>query len=226
MKDTTVQYEGHRPTGTLKISVDRGQHLTPQLGLGIPGSLVSHIVWDPTKFLDDKSIKKITDFDATSKEIYHVGETESSAVTFNPEWKAMHSSDQLQRLRQMLPSTNFLSRTNSSGDLTTNDISGKKSQGTLEVPILQPIRALGQQGKTNQNEISEEEENKNQIELVPWEACKGAIVVQVRFTDVLNKLPIFDQILGESIPSIILRKCATKLLERTCIIIYYLLIFE
>ena len=115
-----------------------------------------------------------TDFDAASKEIYHVGETESSVVTFNPEWKAMHSSDQLQRLRQMLPSTNFLSRTNSSGDMTTNDISVKKSRSTLEVPILQPIRALGQHaGKTNQDGVSEEEENNNQIELIPVGILQG-----------------------------------------------------
>lgn len=199
MKGATVQYEGHRPTGKLKICVDRGQNLTPQLGFGIPGSLVSHVVWDPTKFLDEKSIKRITDFDAASKAIYHVGETESSAVTFNPQWKAMHSSDQLQRLKQMLPSTNFLSRTNSSGDLSMNNISGTKIQDTLEVPILQPIEAIGQETEKNhQNEVDEEEENRNQIKLIPWEDCKGAIVVQVRFTDVLNKLPIFDQILGKS----------------------------
>lgn len=194
MKGATVHYHGHRPTGMLKVQVCRGQNLTPQIGLGIPGSLVSTVTWDPTKFLDEKSRKKLADFE---KGIYHAGETESSSVTFNPEWKSMHGSDQLERLKQLLPSTNFLSRTNLDDTSMSEKINiQSESRETLELPILQPISELTRQaGTKSDSEI--EEDSADGIELLPWEASKGAIVVQVRFTDVLSKLQIFDQILGE-----------------------------
>jgi hypothetical protein len=191
-----VQYRSHRPTGLLKVRVNRGQNLTPQVGLGIPGSLVSTVSWDPIKFLDEASKKTVSKFDITTKSIYHVGETESSSVTFNPEWRCMHDSNQLKRLKQLLPSTNFLSRTNANDVEIIEDTNSQDEKiEELEVPILQPIAAV------QINTETEDDENGNSksddIELLPWEESHGAIVVQVRFTDVLNKLPIFDQVLGE-----------------------------
>lgn len=199
MKGATVNYHGHRPTGTLRVSVIRGQHLTPQNGLGIPGSLVSTVIWDPIKYLDDKSRDKILECDPTSKAVYHIGETESSSVTFNPEWKKMHCSDQLQRLKQLLPNTNFISESNPHDTINSNGVfvEGKSGQ-SLEMPILQPMTAPRQQSTVDIEEEEEEEgENVDEIELMPWDASHGAIVIQVRFTDVLSKLPIFDHVLGE-----------------------------
>ena len=170
--------------------------MTPQLGLGIPGSLISTISWDPTKYLDDKLKKKIVDFDPTSKVLYHLGETENSAVTFNPQWKSVHDSDQLKRLKQLLPSTNFLSRSNSN-DLDTDEMN--KKLNSLEVPILQPIveRRVDAEAKVEEDDSESDDDPAAKFDLVPWEESKGAVVVQIRFSDVLNKLPIFDQILGE-----------------------------
>lgn len=199
MRGATVHYHGHRPTGTIKVSVVRGQHLSPPNGLGLPGSLVATVTWDSTKYLDEKSKKKLIEYDPTSKAPYHVGETESSSVTFNPEWSIMHESDQLQRLKQLLPSTNFLSRTNSDDTVMSNVTHNRGgSDNVLEVPILQPISAL-RQILDVKSESAGEDENFDEIELMPWEADlqKGAIVIQVRFSDVLSKLPLFDQILGE-----------------------------
>ncbi len=166
--------------------------MTPQLGLGIPGSVISTIFWDPTKYLDDKWKKKVVEFDPSSKVLYHLGETESSAVTFNPEWRRIHDSDQLKRLKQLLPSTNFLSRSHSNYLEVDNDADAK--QDFLEVPILQPIV----ERRIHTESLDEgDNDDTEHFDLVPWEESYGAVIIQIRFSDVLNKLPIFDQILGE-----------------------------
>jgi len=194
LKCATVQYRNHRPAGTLKVNIVRGKNLSPHLG--IPGSLVCTATWDPTKFANEKTKKDIHDYDKSSVAAYHIGETESSAVTFNPEWKRLLQSDELQRLKQLLPSTNFLSRS-SSHELNNSHLGingdDKDHKNALEMPILQPI-ARGQEATIT---LEGEEESVEQIELKPWESSKAALVVQVRFTDVLNILPMFDQVLGD-----------------------------
>ena len=51
--------------------------------------------------------------------------------------------------------------------------------------------------KKSPEEEGDGDNNAEQFELVSWEDSKGAVVIQIRFSDVLNKLPIFDKILGE-----------------------------
>lgn len=191
MRGTSVKYKTHRPIGNVEISVLRGKNLVPHHG--IPGSLVSSIVWNPLKFADENVRESIIECDPASDGLYNVGETEGSGVTSTPEWKVVHGSNELERMKQLLPSKNFLSRTNSSGDFRSDILTATVPQpeNVLHFPILQPILPLGER------ESSTDGTNTDHVHVLPWETTKGAIIIQVRFADVLNKLPIFDQVLGD-----------------------------
>ena len=108
-------------------------------------------------------------------------------MTSSPVWTKMSLSDDAQRLKQLLPSTNFLSRTHSnSGDVNGDYLPSRHNEeSSLQYPLLQPIKSSNQTESTT--------------ELIPWSVSSGAIVIQIRFSDMLNKLPLFDQILGEVI---------------------------
>ena len=197
MRGATVKYKKHRPVGNLQISVLRGRHLVPHHG--IPGSLVCSFAWDPLKFVADKDARKdLIECDPSSSAVYQIGATEGSGVTSSPEWNIVHGSNELERMRQLLPSKNFLSRTHSSADLNSDMSSESKqsSETVLHFPILQPIAPSGQNPDTT-DEDDEEGMPQENVEILPWVSSKGAIVVQVRFADVLNKLPIFDQVVGD-----------------------------
>lgn len=201
IKGVTVNYKKHRPIANLDISVLRGKNLSPHHG--IPGSLVATVIWDPLKFADSFTKETIQKEDPTTKCIYILGETEGSSVTTNPEWHGIRSSDELKRLMQLLPSKNFLSIEQSRSDLTSMDIEGDDyaSDQALHFPILQPItkKKLNplKVEEDDENDFGDEDKTTESIELLPWESSKAAIIVQIGFADVLNKLPIFDQILGD-----------------------------
>jgi hypothetical protein len=205
MKGNMVKYKKHRPVAELDIAVLRGRNLAPNHR--IPGSLVASIFWEPSKFADEYTKRTIKDIDPSSCGLHQIGETEGSGMTSSPEWLIAHPSNELERMKQLLPSKNFLSRTNSSADLKIDILREIKplDTSTLTFPILQSISAPSIIPEADLEEEEEtEEDNTNlaglpseNIQLVPWESSKGAIVIQVRFADVLNKLPIFDQVLGE-----------------------------
>lgn len=169
---------------TLDLCITKGTNLKHEHGL--PGSLVSTVSYHPLKFADKNLKKELLNCDPSAKSTYHIGETESSAVTSSPVWVQMLLSDDVQRLKQLLPSTNFLSRTYSNAeDLAHESLASRKDteSSSLQYPLLQQIKS---------SNVSE-----NDIELIPWKDATGAIIIQIRFSDVLNKLPLFDQILGE-----------------------------
>jgi hypothetical protein len=206
MIGNAVKYKKHRPVAELEVAVLRGRNLAPNHR--IPGSLVASIFWEPSKFADEYTKNIIKDIDPSLCGLHQIGETEGSGMTSSPEWLIAHPSNELERMKQLLPSKNFLSRTNSSANLKTDILKEIKplDTSTLTFPILQPISAPGKIPEADLAQQEEEEDDEAEednttpygnIQLVPWESSKGAIVIQVRFADVLNKLPIFDQVLGE-----------------------------
>lgn len=193
-----MPYRKHRPLSDLNISILRGQNLIPHRGL--PGSLVASVLWEPSKFEDDVSKQLISNIDPTSQGIFHICETESSGVTFSPEWKSIHESEELQRMKQLLPKKNFLSRVHSSDSLSLLNSLERKDDNVVHFPILQPIASSESFEEEDSDEDDKEDcgniSSKN-VEILPWTASKGAITIEIRFVDVLNKLPIFDQVLGQ-----------------------------
>lgn len=197
LKGTSINYRKHRPSAQLEISIPKGRNLTPNHG--IPGSIVANISWDGLKFANESTKTSITAYDPTSSAIYPIGETEGSGVTSSPEWGVILPSNELERMKQLLPSQNFLSRTHSGSLLSESEFleeQNKLSRKTLTFPVLQPI-ALGATNSSDDVEDLEEDDSYNDVRILPWKESKGALVVQVRFADVLNKLTMFDQVLGD-----------------------------
>ena len=197
LKGTSINYQKHRPVAQLEISIPKGRNLTPNHG--IPGSIVANVVWDGLKFANESTKTSITAYDPTSSAIYPIGETEGSGVTSSPEWGVILPSNELERMKQLLPSQNFLSRTHSGSLLYESDFleeQNKLNRKTLTFPVLQPI-ALGATKSSVDDEDLEEDDSYNDVRVLPWKESKGALVVQVRFADVLNKLTMFDQVLGD-----------------------------
>ena len=95
----------------------------------------------------------------------------------------MHDSVESKRLKQLIPSEGFFFENQAEkGALTT-----------LNFPILQPFKV--QQSSLDASGIYMD------AKLEPWTSSLGGIVVEVRFQDILNSLPGFEDILGEvSIP--------------------------
>lgn len=197
MRGTSVKYRTHRPLGDLEILITKGRNLVSHHG--IPGSLVSSIIWDPLKFASEDDKKSLVECDPSLNGLHQIGETEGSVVTASPEWKLVNGSNDLERMKQLLPSKNFLSRTQSNDNLRSGETTLKQENG-LHFPILQPIAPIARNHIDHEHDPEGDDDDTIELEnvqLLPWKASKGAIIIQVRFADVLNKLPIFDQILGD-----------------------------
>jgi hypothetical protein len=98
----------------------------------------------------------------------------------NPVWTNVFESSEAKRLKQLLPDEGSFFA------IETEEGTKPPSHSRLIFPLLQPIKAAQIPGKAS-----------SQVELDSWSKSYGAIVVQVRFLDVINRLPGFDDVLGE-----------------------------
>ena len=101
---------------------------------------------------------------------YDIGTTKA-VYSATPVWDTAEPSDLSKRLKQLLPCH---------GDFFSSD--GYMDSKALEFPIVQPLH----QG-----------ENGDMPSLEDWEDSDAAVVVEVRFFDVLNVFPGFEYTLGE-----------------------------
>ena len=185
-----VKYNIHRSIGILKARVTQGKNLrSPELGL--PGSVVATILWDPLKYSCENDKKKIVDCDTTTKGVHEVGFTDKSAITSNPEWECVISSHETKRLQQLLPNDIIIKNHDSTEKNSIKSFSELFEEDSPYVffPLLQPISPGSKsiiQGK-----------NYYDADILPWESSTGAVIVQIRFHDIMNKLPGIDDVLGE-----------------------------
>ena len=188
-----IKYGDHRSVGRLEIAVSRGKNLKSEHG--IPGRLVAMVLWDAVKFLDEKTKKGIAECDASTKIVHQIGITDSSGVTSNPIWTAVKESSESLRLQQLI-ATNFRNDHSNLPSYTSDakSVSNQNKSSNIIYPILQPIVPGGL--KQNMN-IDDNSVPMVSVEVLSWDCSPGAIIVQVRFADVINKLPIFDEILGD-----------------------------
>jgi hypothetical protein len=172
----------YRPIGILEVGELRGKHLKTR-ELGLPGSFYATISYDPVRYADEHTKASLAKIDASSTCSHQIGSTISPGITSHPTWTAFQDSPELMRFRYSLPDHQSLGKYLSQG----ND------NNSLNViyPILQPL--------TEDDGIEPEEDadgsKRRDIQLMPWESSHGAIVIQVRFSDVLGSL--FDNVLGE-----------------------------
>jgi hypothetical protein len=193
-KDATVNYSLHRPLGHVEVSLRRGKNLRSR-DLGLAGSVGCHVIWDPTRYTKSDEIKShLISVDKALKTPHAIGDT-NYMFTTNPVWTQMNPSDETKRLHQLLPSEgpDFALE---SEDTVGHEKQKKHLGMSIEFPIPQPMKAI----EVTEDSASKDGSNRQRYELEPWSICPGAIVVQVRMSDVITKLRL-DDVLGEiSIP--------------------------
>jgi hypothetical protein len=172
-----VNYTVHRPFGTIDVAIHRGKNLYSR-EFGIPGRTGCHVYWDPLRYGDEKSKKAIISVDRSAESKHAIGFTKAH-YTADPVWDELQDSIESKRLQQLLPKE---------GDFF--EVSEEEaSSSAIHFPILQPFKA--KESSLDASGIY------LKTALEPWTASKGAIVVEVRFQDILNSLPGFEDVLGE-----------------------------
>ena len=167
----------HRPVGTIDVSVQRGKDLI-SLDFGLPGSTGCQIYWDPVRFADETTKGLLTKIDISAKSKHEIGFTDA-VYGADPVWSDHNESTELKRLKQLLPND---------GDFFEASPTSKK-RANISFPILQPFHVV--------KSTADDTNNLLDASLSPWDTSPGAIVVEVRFLDILNNLPGFNDVLGE-----------------------------
>lgn len=181
--ESTIEkhYTIDRPVGLLHVGDLRGRNLRSR-DLGLPGSFYLSISYDPLRYANEKDKKFLSKLDATSSCTHHVGTTISPGITSSPIWSHIRQSAVLCRLKHLLPDEHLWGE-----DLR------ELSEGVVKYPILQPIT------KDRNFYFDENKDGRARmgIGLLPWESSLGAIVLQVRFSEVLGSFQLFENVLGE-----------------------------
>lgn len=176
-------YTIHRPVGILQVGNLRGRNLRSR-ELGLPGSFYVSLAFDPLRYCTNEKKKKyISKFDASSGCTHQIGNTVSPGITSSPIWTDVRPSAELNRLKHLLPDDH----------LWGNEDSRLKTDSLVKYPLLQPIT----KDRSLYIEEDQSEHNDTEIGLLPWEASTGAVVLQVRFSEVLGSFQLFENVLGE-----------------------------
>ena len=173
------QYKIHRPVGLLQISKLRGKNLRSR-ELGLPGSFYVSMSFDPLRYANEKRKKTISEIDSSSACIHQIGDTISPGITSSPVWIEARPSSELSRLKHLLPDDHL--------HLAPD------SESLIIFPMLQPIT------KDKNLYINDNEDGlRESVGLLPWSSSVGALVLQVRFSEVLSSFQLFENIavLGE-----------------------------
>eukprot|EP00978_Attheya_sp_CCMP212_P020618 scaffold59206_cov53-Attheya_sp.AAC.1 len=185
----------HRPFAFLDIAVPEGKNIRSR-DLGIPGNVSCHVYWDPAKFMSPNLKTKMSKYDRSINTLHEIGST-NLQYSSNPVWDKANESLLSQRLKSC--------SLQDERDWSNEQDSLARGQGSQQpehtrffhFPILQPLSS------SSTEVIDHDEQGKarrrNDIRLAPWDSSPGAVLIQVRFHDVISALPGFDDILGEII---------------------------
>jgi hypothetical protein len=164
----TVDYSIHRPIGRIRASVVKGKNFrSPELGL--PGNVRCRMYWDPTRYLNSRDKEKLIAWDKAARAIHEVANT-NYAYSINPEWIRIDAVHTMKRLKQLIPN-----------DSIFFDSSPSDEGKVVEFPILQPFRKFGN----------------DKFRLEPWDRSGAALVVEIKFNDVLSVVPGSEYSVGE-----------------------------
>ena len=196
-KHVSVKYSVYRPIGRLQVTVRRGRNIRSR-DLGIAGSAGSRIYWDPLRYCKSEKTKaSLIAVDFSLSASHDIGTT-NFHYSANPIWGEVHESEETKRLQQLIPSQGEFfgapSEISSGATESTAEMKDEVPVGCL-FPVLQPIKVIRQQKGNLQH--GKESADQAVVELDKWESSSSAVVFEVRFQDVLMKLPGFDDVLGE-----------------------------
>ena len=167
-----------RPLGLLQIGDLRGKNLRSR-ELGLPGSFYASIFFDPLRYACPKTKPSIRKLDSLSGCTHQIGATVSPGISSRPIWNELQESPELMRLKYLLPNDRLWRPE-------------EETNASLSYPILQPVTDC---------DSSDEDAGGGRgtgISLMPWEQSVGAVVIQVRYSDVMGYIHLFDTVLGEA----------------------------
>jgi hypothetical protein len=195
-KQVSVKYAVHRPIGRLHVAVHQGKNIRSR-DLGLPGSAGCRIYWDPLRYCkNEKTKKSLISVDSSLAATHEIG-LSNFQYSANPIWYEMNESEETKRLQQLLPSHGEFfgaePATSSLQSHSTIEVLAKSEYADCVFPVLQPIRPAQRQHTVGDNGGADH----TVVELESYDSIQGAVVIEVRFKDVLNKLPGFDDVLGE-----------------------------
>jgi len=180
--ENSVHRSNFRPVGGIEVQVERGRNLRSQ-ELGISGSVGCHVFWHPLRYIENEEDgKSLISQDKLLESRHDMGET-NFVFDVNPEWNKLTASSELLRMQRLSPNLETLLLERGKGP--KNKKADHKNSKSVVFPFLRPVCSK-ENSKKNANSCLE-----------PWKSTLGAIVVQVRFGDVINKLPGFKDTLGE-----------------------------
>jgi len=179
----------HRPVAHLKIAVERGRNIRSR-ELGLPGSLNASVTWIPDRTLSQAEKDRLKQYDSLTP--FNIGTATNSGVTSNPIWRGIMLSDEALRLKQLIygSKAGVGREKGTAGDSALSSSQSLDDSSCFVLPILQPV-TLSFDDRDGQSAPV------LGLRLLPWESSSGAILVQVRFDNVFNKLLVFEDVLGE-----------------------------
>ena len=153
--------------GMINIEIVKGSNLKYP-EYGLPGSAVCKVSLDLTHLMSEDDRKRSVALDEALGAPHELGFTES-VYSSDPIWHKSTESLESSRIRQAFPFE---------GPIFDHDNSSVNSR--FSFPLLQPGRHHGQN-----------------ISLEPWTASPAAIILEVRFHDLVSILPGTEHILGQ-----------------------------
>jgi hypothetical protein len=169
--------------GKIEVSVTQGKNIRSK-DLGLPGSVGCRVFVDPLRYLSDKKKGQVIAIDSSAATIHEIGTTDFH-FTQQPQWLKLYESEECKRLKQLLPDDSVFFGTASEENIS---LQLPQHAAALRFPMLQPFSARSKELDVAGRLLHSE--------LEPWSSSPGAVVVEVRFQDLLNALG-FDDALGE-----------------------------
>lgn len=168
-----------RPIGHVIIGMWEAQNLS------LPGcSVACRAIWDPIRRDDDDNAepKQERKKKETHRIAHNVGET-SFVFNANPVWDKTTYSKEHVEIRKLMESACDTSDQKATTKKRRSRGQSKNQNCDLELPLLQPT-VQTKDGNTIPS-------------LAPWKETPGCLVFQIRYRDMLNHLPGFEEVLGE-----------------------------
>ena len=155
-ESVTVNYILHRPIGRFGVTVDRARNLRSP-ELGLPGNAFCQLFWDPTRLMTEAEKENWSNIDASTAA--HIIGSTAYVYSANPKWDDIRESEGTKRMGSLL-----------SSDVDVFEVPSVSRKNEVIFPILQPYSVI-------QTDV---------YSLKPWSSSRGALVVEIKFSDLFN----------------------------------------
>jgi hypothetical protein len=199
----------HRSIAIVKVMVSQGRNIRSK-ELGLPGRYKASVTWRPNQIMTANEKEQREQIGALAP--LFLGTTTTSSVTVNPVWQRIRENDEILKLKSLLydtkaqisdenihsqsqPHPHHFKDEGSHDEYSENSLSSDPfdEKKAFTAPILQPVKV----SRVFDGLGEENEGTSLRLRQLPWEECSGSVIVQVVSDNVLNKLLIYEDIVGE-----------------------------